>query len=125
MPNRNKLSVIRFRLEEKIEELNLFEICIADFEFGKSSLAFPPKAQNHRNGRSPGLLNFVCLLSSKNTEPMARMTKSFVENPLSLQLRGQLRFLTEFPINPNSKYAVHGNQFRCKLKENPIKKELP
>jgi hypothetical protein len=63
MPDRIKLEVIRFGLEEKWEEMNHNRQPKRHTKSGAFFIAFPPKAQNQRNGRSPGLPDFVCLLS--------------------------------------------------------------
>lgn len=55
---------------------------------------------------------------------MAFVTNHFVEFPLGLQLRGQLRYFTEFPFNPKISELRLGTYFRRKHKSKQDDKKV-
>lgn len=55
---------------------------------------------------------------------MAFVTNHIVEFPQGLQLRGQLRYFTEFPFNPKSSEVSLGTYFRRKHKSKHVDKKV-
>lgn len=89
-------------------------------EFGASLLRFSSEStESNESGRSPGSSDFCLpshpLFSAGAEEDNGLLDKSFFRSRYwegtDLQLRGQLRYYTGFPINP-WRLKASGNLFR-------------